>query len=122
MAKENVLLAVSDDDLVAELVRRAGSELDKVATAFAEHVNQPANVEAAGIIFNRPPATQPVDPATGQPVPVSHPILDALKTLFSGFIQQAGPSLTPLLMNLITQLLQRASAGTVTTTPVTPAK
>ena len=120
MAKDNVLLAVSDDDLVAELVRRAGTELDKAATAFAEHVNQPANVEAAGLIFNRPPAA--TDPTTGQPVAASHPVLDALKTLLTGFVNQAGPTLTPLLMNLITQLLQKASAGTVTTTPVTPAK
>ena len=61
----------------------------------------------AARLFDRLRAPAPIDPATGLPVPVNRPILDAIKNGGGSLIGSLFTGLGPMLLPFLTKLLQQ---------------
>ena len=87
-----------------------------MATDFSSMTAPQASAALFDRIRNRP---QPIDPATGQPVVRTHPILDAIKTGGSSLVGQLFTTMGPMLMPFLTKLLQKYMGGIVTPSDAT---
>lgn len=106
LAAANSTLALSSADsptLLGEVVRRRRSrpQAESVDDQWAE-----------GIFFHRPGAPAPGGVAGP---PKARPVLDAIKAALTSFIGTAGPTLAPMLLQLITGLLGKWSSGVPST-------
>jgi hypothetical protein len=77
--------------------------------------------EASIMLFdrwrNRPVAPLPTDPVTGQPVARPRPVLDAIKGMLTQFVTSMGPTLMPMIL----EMLKNALGGMVTPSDVAAA-
>lgn len=60
--------------------------------------------ESTAMLFGRLRQPQ-TDPATGQPIPRSRPVLDAIKAALTELVKQGGTALGPLLLQLAQKYL-----------------